>query len=398
MREDTQHAPSDTIFIMPVYKITPDRIDALPATSFVERGIKERADLQRLLRVNIGVVTNPENPSAPGVLVIAEEFGEWDDSKRRIDLLGVDDKGNLVVIELKRNDDGSHMELQAIRYAAMVSRMTFARAVEVYQSHLDKHAPGHDARGKLLEFLHWEEPREEEFAADVRIVLVSAEFKKEITTAVLWLNERDLDIRCVRVMPYANGTETIVDVQQIIPQPDIAERLIQIKQKERAVRESVRQGGVDTGYWFMNTGDGSNEGRSWEDCMKYGFMLAGGGKKWIDDAKKLKVGDKLFAYLSGHGYVGLGTVTAEAVPFKDFVPRGQGKPLPDLPLSAKLQRERMADPECWDLCAAVDWVKAVPRSGGVLMNRARNGTLNRIKQPDLVAELLRVFDPQNAPT
>ncbi len=214
---------------MPVYKITPDRIDALPATSFVERGIRERADLQRLLRANISVV-------APDVLVIAEEFGEWDDSKRRIDLLGVDDKGNLVVFELKRDDDGSHMELQAIRYAAMVSRMTFARAVEVYQSHLDKHAPGQDARAKLLEFLRWEEPREEEFAADVRIVLVSAEFKKEITTAVLWLNERDLDIRCVRVMPYANGAETIVDVQQIIPQPDIAERLIQIKQKEQAER------------------------------------------------------------------------------------------------------------------------------------------------------------------
>lgn len=375
---------------MPVYKITPDRIDALPSTSFAERGIKERADLQRLLRANIAVV-------APDVLVIAEEFGEWDDSKRRIDLLGVDDKGNLVVIELKRDDDGSHMELQAIRYAAMVSRMTFARAVEVYQSHIDKHAPGQDARAKLLEFLRWEEPREEEFAADVRIVLVAAEFKKEITTAALWLNERDLDIRCVRVMPYANSAETIVDVQQIIPQPDIAERLIQIKQKERAVRESVREGGVDTGYWFMNTGDSGNGHRSWEDCVTYGFMLAGGGKSWIDQVRKLRAGDKFFAYLSGHGYVGLGEVVAEAVPFKDFVPDGQHKPLPQLPLSADANQVRNNDPEEWDECARVRWIRALPRDKAVLMNRARNGTVNRIKQPDLVAELLRVFDPKNAP-
>lgn len=383
---------------MPVYKVTPDRIDALPATTYAQRWIKERADLQRLLRANIGVVTNPAEPGAPGVLVIAEEFGEWDDSKRRIDLLGVDDKGNLVVIELKRDDDGSHMELQTIRYAAMVSRMTFARAVEVYQSHLDKHAPGQDARAKLLEFLRWEEPREEEFAADVRIVLVSAEFKKEITTAVLWLNERDLDIRCVRVMPYANGAETIVDVQQIIPQPDIAERLIQIKQKERAVRESVREGGVDTGYWFMNTGDSGNGHRSWEDCAKYGFMLAGGGKSWLDQVRKLKAGDKFFAYLSGHGYVGLGEVVAEAVPFKDFVPDGQHTPLPQLPLNADANQARNDDPEKWDECARVRWICALPREKAVLMNRARNGTVNRIKQPDLVAELLRVFDPQNAST
>jgi hypothetical protein len=34
----------------------------------------------------------------------------------------------LVVIELKRTLDGGHMELQAIRYASMVSAMTFERA------------------------------------------------------------------------------------------------------------------------------------------------------------------------------------------------------------------------------------------------------------------------------
>jgi|GEM_PF-993233 len=374
---------------MPIYRITPDHIEAVPETSYAQRGISERGDLQRLLRANIGVV-------APDVLIIAEEFGEWDDSKRRIDLLGVDDKGNLVVIELKRGDDGEHMELQAIRYAAMVSRMTFARAVEVYQRHLDKHAPGRDARASLLEFLRWDEPREEEFASDVRIILVSAEFGKELTTAVLWLNERDMDIRCVRVKPYANGEQTIVDVQQIIPQPDIAERLIQIKQKERAVRDSVREGGVDTGYWFMNTGDSGNGHRSWEDCVKYGFMLAGGGKSWLDQVRKLKAGDKVFAYLSGHGYVGLGEVVAEAVPFKDFVPEGQTKPLPQLPLKADANQERNSDPEEWDECARVRWIRALPRERAVLMNRARNGTVNRIKQPDLVSELLRVFDPQNA--
>jgi RecB family endonuclease NucS len=87
--------------------------------------------LQRLLKDNIAVV-------APGVLVISEEFGEWDDSKRRIDLPGIDQDAKLVVSELKRDEDGGHMELQAIRYAAMVSRMTFQRAVKTYQHFLDK--------------------------------------------------------------------------------------------------------------------------------------------------------------------------------------------------------------------------------------------------------------------
>jgi len=376
---------------MPVYLITPERFQALTETSFPQRGIKERADLQRLLRANIEVV-------APDVLVISEEFAEWEDSKRRIDLLGVDDKANLVVLELKRDEDGGHMELQAIRYAAMASGMTFARAIEVYQAYLNKDQPGQDASAKLLKFLNWDEPREDDFARDVRIVLVAADFSKELTTAVLWLNERDLDIRCVRLKPYANGEQTIVDAQQVVPLPEAEEYMIRVRAKATTVRDAARESGEDTGYWFMNTGDGSNEGRSWEDCNKYGFMLAGGGKKWIDDAKKLKVGDKVFAYLSGHGYVGLGEVTAAAVPFKDFVPVGQAKPLPELPLTAKYQRERMNNPEYWDLCVAVKWVKAMHRDQGVLKSRARNGTLNRIRQADLVATLLKTFDPANAPT
>lgn len=90
---------------------------------------------------------------------------------------------------------------QAIRYAAMVSTMTFTRAVEVFQAYLDRGGADRDAREVLLEFLDWDEPREEDFARDVRIVLVAADFSKELTTAVLWLNERDLDIRCVRLKP-----------------------------------------------------------------------------------------------------------------------------------------------------------------------------------------------------
>ncbi|MFO0859088.1 MAG: DUF4268 domain-containing protein [Phycisphaerales bacterium] len=221
---------------MPIFKLTKDALHALPETAFHAHGVKERSDLQRLLRANIGVV-------AADVLIIAEEFSEWDNSKRRIDLLGVDRAGNLVVIELKRDDDGGHMELQAVRYAAMVSTMTFARAVEVFSAFLLKTGGNGTvdvgyprARDRLLEFLGWDEPREDEFARDVRIVLVAADFSKELTTAVLWLNERDLDIRCVRLKPYTSGAEIIIDAQQVVPLPEAEEYTIQIKQKEEAAR------------------------------------------------------------------------------------------------------------------------------------------------------------------
>jgi hypothetical protein len=72
---------------------------------------------------------------APDCLVIAEEFSDWEDSRRRIDLLAIDKQANLVVIELKRDEIGAHMELQALRYAAMISTMSFTKACE-YISHI----------------------------------------------------------------------------------------------------------------------------------------------------------------------------------------------------------------------------------------------------------------------
>ena len=114
---------------MPVFRLTQQSIEPLRETSFADCGVKERPDLQHLLRANISVV-------ASKVLIIAEEFAEWDDSRRRIDLLGIDSDANLVVVELKRDDEGGHMELQAIRYAAMISSMTFERATEVYRHFL----------------------------------------------------------------------------------------------------------------------------------------------------------------------------------------------------------------------------------------------------------------------
>ena len=141
-----------------------------------------------------------------------------------------------MVVEIKRTEDGGHMELQAIRYAAMVSTMTFEKALEVYTACLSKGGDGDGARDSLLEFLGWEQPQPDLFAQGVRILLVSAEFSREIATSVLWLNDHDLDIRCVRIKPYQANGQLLVDVQQLIPLPLASEYQVQIREKERTKR------------------------------------------------------------------------------------------------------------------------------------------------------------------
>lgn len=224
---------------MPIYEISQEEIRPLVKTTFSEKGVQERRDLQRLLRANITVV-------APDTLVIAEEFGDWDESRRRIDLLGIDRDANLVVVELKRTEDGGHMELQAIRYAAMISTMTFEQAVKVFDRY--KAQIGcfdHDARAELLDFLGWGEPDEDAFGQDIRIVLASADFARELTTSVLWLIDRGIDIRCVRLQPYDHDNRVFVDVQQIIPLPEVAEYQVKVSEKKR----KERQARSDTRDW-----------------------------------------------------------------------------------------------------------------------------------------------------
>ncbi|HEV2802441.1 MAG TPA: DUF4268 domain-containing protein [Pyrinomonadaceae bacterium] len=215
---------------MTLYEVTSNNLTKIEQASFEQVGLRERNDLQRLLRKQIDVIL-------PDTLVIAEEFGEWEESKRRIDLLGLDKEANLVVIELKRTDDGGHMELQAIRYAAMVSTMTFDRTVDIYERYLAANGDSADARAAILDFLGWDEPDEDYFAQDVRIVLVSANFSKELTTTVMWLNKRDLDIRCIRLVPYHDKGRVLIDVQQVVPLPEAAEYQIQIREKEQKERQ-----------------------------------------------------------------------------------------------------------------------------------------------------------------
>jgi hypothetical protein len=217
---------------MPLFHYTTDRLHPVAETTFGAEGILERQDLQRLLREQIDAL-------GERLLVIAEEFGDWADSARRIDLLCLDTDANLVVVELKRTEDGGHMELQALRYAAMVSTMRFEQLVDTHAKYLNRPAPDTDAaRAAILGFLNWTEVDESQFAQDVRIVLASANFGRELTTAVMWLNERNLDIRCVRLKPYRLNAETVLlDVQQIIPLPEAAEFQTRIDVKKQAERQ-----------------------------------------------------------------------------------------------------------------------------------------------------------------
>lgn len=225
---------------MAIFKFNNNNFEKVEQTQFSSEGILERQHIQNALKKQIDVI-------APDILIISEEFSEWSDSKRRIDLLGVDRKGNIVVIELKRTETGEHMDLQAIRYASMVSTLTFIRAVDIFNKYLLEIESDLNAEEELSNFLG---NNIENFASDVRIILVSSDFSKELTTSVMWLNERDLDIRCYRLIPHKLNEEILIDVQQIIPLPEAESYQVKVKEQNEERREARKGSRDNTKYNF----------------------------------------------------------------------------------------------------------------------------------------------------
>ena len=89
---------------MPLYELTSDAFRPLNRATFADLKVRERDDLQRMLRTQIEVLGDD-------LYVLTEEFGDSDDSRCRIDLLAIDPQANVVVIEHKRTNDGGHMKI-----------------------------------------------------------------------------------------------------------------------------------------------------------------------------------------------------------------------------------------------------------------------------------------------
>lgn len=236
-----------------VFEMTAEDLVTVPSSTFEAERVLERADLQRLLRARIDAIVDD-------VLIVSEEFGAFADARRRIDLLGVDREGRLVVFELKRTVDGGHLELQALRYAAMVSTMTFDDLAAHYDQYLGRVEPdaAGEAHARLAEWL--DDGDSAVLSRLVRIVLISGGFDREITTTVLWLTDMyGLDIRCMRLTPYKVGDRLLLDVQQVIPLPEASELTVQLQRKATQERAARGASGRDWTQYVIATPDGSSE-------------------------------------------------------------------------------------------------------------------------------------------
>ncbi|HYJ79008.1 MAG TPA: hypothetical protein VEW03_05380 [Longimicrobiaceae bacterium] len=167
------------------------------------------------------------------LFIITSEFSQFDRTSERLDILAVDARGKLVLVELKRSAVGTHAELQALRYAAYCSNLSLEDIADLHAEYLRRRgedASASDALQRMREFV--QEPTFEALDNKPRIILAAEEFPPEITATVMWLRSFELDLTCVRLRPHLVGEHLVLDSSVLIPLPEARAFMMGRERKE----------------------------------------------------------------------------------------------------------------------------------------------------------------------
>lgn len=198
--------------------------------SLADAGLRERADLQEWVLAHPDIIGD-------GVKIVTFEFDRWWTASGsapldRLDVLGLDRSGTLVVAELKRDRAPDTTEMQAVKYAAMASRFTLESLAEQHARFCAQPGEPGDNDEALAALIEHAPDLSMGTLRRPRIVLLARDFPPVVTATVVWLTEMGLDITLQRFQAYrstvpaageGSSTQILVSVSQLYPVRDVEE-------------------------------------------------------------------------------------------------------------------------------------------------------------------------------
>ncbi len=285
-----------------------------------------------------------KDPSLTGMNVLLIGRQVQTEYGGRIDLLGMDGDGNLVVFELKRDKTPRDIVAQTLDYASWVKDLSYEELEEIARNFLAK--PLRDAFEE-----RFDSPLPEQMNGSHSLVIVAAELDDSSERIVEYLAEtHGVSINAVFFTFFEAGGQEFLGRAWLRDPEEVEDHS---KWTKRAPW---------TGYWFVNQYDSElDKDRCWSDLIKYGYIGASGGAKYTKPLLKLNPGDRFFAYQKKSGYVGFGEVVTKACPIREFVVPLDGKPLLDHPMEAINAGKDADDPSVSEWCVGVRWLKTFSR-------------------------------------
>jgi len=174
---------------------------------------------------------------------------------KRIDLLGIDSKGDITILELKKDKTPRDVVAQVLDYASWIRKLTTRDIYDIADKYLGK---------PLNEVFqnHFDSPIPENINSNHSMLIIASEFDELSKRIVEYLaEEHGVSINSAFFNIFKTGDQEFMTADWLMDQQEVEERSIAKKQPPW------------TGYWYVNVGDGVR--RSWEDCREHGFIAAG---------------------------------------------------------------------------------------------------------------------------
>lgn len=208
-----------------MYNIKGKQAARIEPVTFSDLNMLEN-DIEEILRNSIDMICDEEE----SMLIVGRQVKN--EKNGRSDLTAVDNNGNVVLVEIKRDRrDIEHrkeaFEFQAIRYAAGYATIekTDELVKKVYAPYIEKYRSEYELGEltsyelgirKLNDFLRVNDA-EKNFNKKQRIILVASDFDEQTLSAVAWLNSNSVDMSCFRLTPYKISDEVYFYVEKLLP-------------------------------------------------------------------------------------------------------------------------------------------------------------------------------------
>ena len=239
----------------------------------------------------------------------ADIFGEelfpigkqvWTKDKKRADILAIDENGNGVIIELKRDKAQLGVDTQALQYLADFSTYKGSNFI----SHFSKNFKNCFNSESSLEdaikgFLGWDKSDLEKINKNSRIILMARSFDEALYSMGMWLANSGIAFRCIKYTPVEIEGKRYLSFSMTFNQYPPTQYPLIFQNRSR-----------EPEYFWHNIG--KNEQDWWDYLVRKNQISASFSNQPGDQGertlRKYIKGDKIIAYANEYGAVGWGTI------------------------------------------------------------------------------------------
>ena len=272
-----------------------------------------------------------------------------------VDLVAVDVDGHLHLLDLKRDRTPREVVAQLLDYGSWAQGLSLQDISEIYAA--KNNAELDDAFAD-----RFASPLPDVVNADQQLTIIASELDPASDRIVEYLAERyGVPINAVFFRHFADRDDTYLARTWLLEPEEIT--------ATTTAKRSTKQRPWNGRDFYVVLGNLQKGTDRWDFARRYGLIGAGGGSWYSKPLRNLTPGKRVFAYVGGAGYVGVGNVTGEVLRAADAEVNvdGHSTPLldlPDLP-GYLLERAPSHDPEVTEYVVPVEWAESRPATEAI---------------------------------